>query len=1762
MIEPNTSPDNSGDRDLKEKLKFFEKVANLNPNLLYIIQLNPHKVIFINNIVKDELGLEPAFVIEKGPEIFKTVLYPDDYELWVENLEKCLQSKKNEFCEVDVRIRTAKNEWEWFKLKDKIFEWNKKGEVTHIIGTAYNIHQQKVWEEKQREVQRRFENAQEIGHIGSFQRKLPGDYLSYSPEFYRILGLEPKDEEIHIDEFMSHVHPADREAYIRAIKKAYATGENLDIVTRAIRPDGSIRHIHRRAAILKDEAGVPILGYGTGQDITERIKAEEERERLENLMQSTEMVAGTGSYEADISLNKIFFSKGMFRIFGYGPGEFEPTEEWINERTHSEDILLVRDILEEAVNNNKEYTYTRRIYRKDGELRIIESQGKVIFDEQKNPVKFIGLVQDVTERKKAEEELRKSESRSRNLLKVLQNAPDSYLVLTPDLLIKIVSDAYLEATHTSRDEIIGKYIFDVFPDNPALPDAKGVKNLKTSLQNVLATKKQDRMHILRYDVKNRDGSFEERYWSPTNSPVLNAEGEVEYIIHRALDITEIEKKQAAVKGLVNETEMLKRSLEEVQTQATQLKESRSLLKSIFDASPNSIVLYQILRDPEGGVEDFIFLMMNAFNPDQLGISPEIIGKKLSEQFPEVKNNDILEKFSYTAETGVPGDFEIRYEGDGFQHWFHYRATKLGDQLLVTSEDITERKKTEEIIQQMLNGSISAITILEAIRDRQGTIVDFLIRGANKAAEKVNSLPLEKIVNSRLLELFPGVKNAFFETYVRVVETGKPLRVQRKYAHEHLNHWFDVSAVKMGDGIILTFNDITEQKNAEQELIQLKEELAQRAKDRYRKIINSMDEAYCLIEVIFNENEECTNFRYLEVNPVFEEQSGIKNVIGKTIKELVPTIELYWFNYYGTVAKTGESLRFEEYSEPLEKWFDIYAFRLDELETNQVAIIFKDITQRKEAGERQRFLLELNERLRPLTDPEDIQITAMKVLGSHLEVNRAFYSEPNQDEETLRTNPGYREGVEKAPDEVRISDYNPELMNRFLNGETLVVNDAQEEKVLNEDQNKLTSAMEVRAGIAVPLIKNGKLVAAIRVHQNKPRRWTPAEVSLVEEVCRHTWDEVERARSENALRESEQKFRDLIEASALAVWETNPEGVVVTDSPSWRSFTGQSIEEWKSNWANAIHPKDRKNVLRKWKVALAGRHKFDTEFRLMGANGESRWTNVKAIPIISLDDKLTKWVGMNLDIHDMKMIQQALIKAKNDAEAASRAKEDFVSTMSHEIRTPLNAVIGLTNLLMDKNPREDQKENLNSLSFSAQNLLSLINDILDFSKLEAGKGDLDENVFDLSNLILSLKQLYEPQALDNGSSFNLHLDRDIPQYVVTDQLKLSQVLHNLVSNAVKFTTNGKIDVTVEVARRENEMIWLDFVVQDTGIGVPKEKLSHIFEKFSQAESSTLRQYGGTGLGLTITKLLLELMGSEIKVESTVGKGSRFYFTLPARESNLEKPVSVISEIKPEELPELKDIKLLLVEDVEINRNILLQFFQNWWQLIPDEALNGKDAVEMASRTKYDIILMDVRMPVMDGHEATKHIRQIPGYNNIPILALTADKNLEEQQAHKATQFDDLLTKPFDPGQLKQRILHYLKRATTNNGNTPPSERSNGILEEDETNIASFNVSRYTGLAGTNKEVLKKLIGSSLKAVRTYKEEFIAAAGEKDLEAISNLIHKNTITLHYIQANILGEMIIKYREMLKTVEKETVMKDQQHAIKEEFEKIIAGLEELIK
>jgi len=381
----------------------------------------------------------------------------------------------------------------------------------------------------------------------------------------------------------------------------------------------------------------------------------------------------------------------------------------------------------------------------------------------------------------------------------------------------------------------------------------------------------------------------------------------------------------------------------------------------------------------------------------------------------------------------------------------------------------------------------------------------------------------------------------------------------------------------------------------------------------------------------------------------------------------------------------------------------------------------------------------------------------------------------------------------------------------------------------------------------------------------------------------------------------------------------------------------------------------------------------------------------------------------------------LKKAREEAEQGLIVKGEFLSTMSHEIRTPLNSVIGISHLLLKNNPREDQVEQLDVMLFSANNLLAIVNDILDYNKIEAGKITFEHIEMDIASIAKNIVKGLQISAGDKGIGLNLHVDEALKSKVLGDPTRLSQVITNLVHNAIKFTQAGYVEVGIDVVGQTAETVTLNILVKDTGIGISKEKQQLIFERFTQADSSTSRSFGGTGLGLAICKRILELQHSSLNLLSETGKGSTFYFI-----QTFEKSINALGKqntesISPEEYKSLTGVHILLVEDNPINVLVVQKFLQRWDAII-EVAVNGQEALDKLDTSKHQLVLMDLHMPVMDGYEAARKMRA--NGVTIPIIALTANLPKEIEEEVKQTGMNDIVVKPFLPDELYRKVLHYV------------------------------------------------------------------------------------------------------------------------------------------
>jgi len=516
------------------------------------------------------------------------------------------------------------------------------------------------------------------------------------------------------------------------------------------------------------------------------------------------------------------------------------------------------------------------------------------------------------------------------------------------------------------------------------------------------------------------------------------------------------------------------------------------------------------------------------------------------------------------------------------------------------------------------------------------------------------------------------------------------------------------------------------------------------------------------------------------------------------------------------------------------------------------------------------------------------------------------------------------------------------------------------------------------------------------------------------------------------------------------------------------------------------------------------------------------------------------------ISQIEIQNKELQKTKEQAIQSLKIKEQFLANMSHEIRTPMNAVLGFTELLLGTNLTVQQVDYLHNIKISAENLLVIINDILDFSKMEAGRIELEKIDFNLRNLIERLRKTLNYEASKKNLDLTIHIEQNVPLMLIGDPVRINQILTNLISNSLKFTHEGGVSVHVELIGIEEDMYHLKFSVSDTGIGIDNSKLGKIFESFNQESSSTTRKYGGTGLGLTISKQLVELQGGEIMVNSTIGEGSVFSFTLPLQKSTK----SILTELISDEddstvnvnLNITKNIKVLLAEDNKINQVFALTLLKNFHFQV-EIANDGVETIDMLKQYPFDIVLMDLHMPRMDGYEATVHIRtQMPEpICNIPIIALTAAATRAEVENCLTIGMNEFISKPFKANELVKKIITL---AYTNIN-----------LEDEE---MKTDLTYLESMSGGNPEVIKEMIELFKEQIPEYKDEMNKSLEDKNWKALSEIAHKSKSSLNIFGMSDLAQKM----QTLEHLAKEGKSPELYPTLVEEFSiEVDEALEELL-
>ncbi|MDB4988137.1 MAG: sensor hybrid histidine kinase [Myxococcaceae bacterium] len=706
---------------------------------------------------------------------------------------------------------------------------------------------------------------------------------------------------------------------------------------------------------------------------------------------------------------------------------------------------------------------------------------------------------------------------------------------------------------------------------------------------------------------------------------------------------------------------------------------------------------------------------------------------------------------------------------------------------------------------------------------------------------------------------------------------------------------------------------------------------------------------------------------------------------------------------------------------------------------------------QESEARFRFLSALGEATSDLVDPAGVMEVVARMLGQHLRVSRCAYAEVERDSDHFTIRHDFTDGCASTTGDYELSLFGARAAADQRAGRVLIVHDVDRELSASEGAD-MFNAIGVQAIICCPLLRSGRLAAMMAVHQTVPRRWSAHEVALVEAVVERSWAFIERARAMRALGESEQNLRQLADAMPQIVWAARPDGALDYYNRRWFEYIQVSPDAVdQATWDKYIHPDDLAHAYELWSASVASGRDYVIEFRVRRHDGQYRWFLVRALPIHGSHGQISRWFGTCTDIHDRKLIDDALREsereraalleseraARIEAERASRMKDEFLATLSHELRTPLNAILGWAHMIQrGRSSPEEVAKGVSVIERNARAQAQIIEDLLDMSRIISGKIRLDVQRLDLSSLIAAALETSRPAAEAKAIALCSVLDPLHGVVVTGDANRLQQVLWNLISNAVKFTPRGgRIQVLLE--RVDSH---LELSVVDSGEGLAPEFLSYVFDRFRQADSTTTRRHGGLGLGLAIVKQLVELHGGSVHVRSAgLGLGSTFVVKLPVTavqpstpgESERRHPSAPPAQPTGNAL-DLHDAELagrsILVVDDEADARALVQRVLEDSQATVMAAGSAEEALTLLKQHRFDLLISDIGMPHQDGYALVRQLRTLSTESggSVPAIALTAYARAEDRVKALRAGYQMHLVKPIDPTELLLVVASLLRR----------------------------------------------------------------------------------------------------------------------------------------
>ncbi|MDP5170332.1 MAG: response regulator [Bacteroidia bacterium] len=611
-----------------------------------------------------------------------------------------------------------------------------------------------------------------------------------------------------------------------------------------------------------------------------------------------------------------------------------------------------------------------------------------------------------------------------------------------------------------------------------------------------------------------------------------------------------------------------------------------------------------------------------------------------------------------------------------------------------------------------------------------------------------------------------------------------------------------------------------------------------------------------------------------------------------------------------------------------------------------------------------------------------------------------------------------------------------------------------------------------------------------------------------------------------------RMEQAISSARIASWELDTSSNEMRWSPFIYELLKTNEQETPihtfSDFLTWVHPEDKYKVEEKLLEVMGGIKGDSLDFRLISATYITIFVSFKAEMEVSPLEFKQIVVGQVQDMTDRKRME--LLKAEKEvADRSAKLRQDFLARTSHEIRTPLNPILVLTKLLLESHISGQQKEYLEAINAAGKTLLAVVNDILDLSKIEAGKIEFVDEPFNLGQVMAQISDMMESSAIEKGLSFNMKLDPYLPKVVVGDSVRLSQILLNLLSNAIKFTPRGGVSIEVtQLERREKGRVCIRFSVKDTGIGIPVDKQQSIFDSFQQVQSEHVRRQGGTGLGLTIVQKLVQLQGGDVELETKEGLGSCFTFSLEYGMSHTD----VANLPLTMETSELRGVKILLAEDNPLNQLVTKKLLSDWGVLL-EIASHGREAIDKLRDEAFDLVLMDIQMPVMDGLEATTIIRtQFPEPKaSIPIIALTANAFSGTDDECLKAGMNDYVSKPIEIANLYRKIVRYSRESnqlSQNNAHVHPEPQvsiGETPIDFEMAKMTQINLSYLKEVSNGDTDIVRMAIDKYLETTPAYLGNLQNQLRALDYRELSKAAHKLKSSLQFMGLMDLHQLALR-------------------------------------